>query len=515
VATYNVNYAEVATAADSVTARMISDAQFTDWLKADNKRRCVLVEAGVYSGGDTTRYFSNIGYTSAPGESPANTPYEDILVGIPEIRSSMAEAFRGRSLISYGEVEIDNSGGVRDSWLEDAWDQRDIRIYLGDPTWAKSDFRLVFLGIIEDIRARDGNTLALRIRDRQSVLDVPLQVNTIAAGPQLGERRPVCYGTCYNVEPKVVGTGGEGVYEFHDRALLAIDTVYQDGVSINITCTRTPGGGSGYGANAQPTIGNPLTGRMTAHVRGFETKTGDIVKKILIERGGLSESQIDPAAITAYNAAAGGNATIGFYSTDDAETVGTALDTIMAGIGGYYTIDRDGRFTGGVFDDPTLGNSVLTLTADDIAEGEIELLRRIVPPKSGRIGWRRYWSPLSYVAPSVTNVTTRRRFTVEYEVVATAYTPGAQFRGLDEDMQPSCFANSTDASAEGTRRKTLWGNLRFIFRVRAFLGAQQVKIGDCITVDVPRYGFSGGDKVIVVGMRESLTSGYVDLEVFR
>jgi hypothetical protein len=32
---------------------------------------------------------------------------------------------------------------------------------------------------------------------------------------------------------------------------------------------------------------------------------------------------------------------------------------------------------------------------------------------------------------------------------------------------------------------------------------------------VPRYGFSGGQKVIVVGLRESLTSGYVDLEVFR
>ena len=209
MATYSVSIAEAATASDSLTARLISDAQFADWLKADRRSRVVLVEAKCWnSGSEITRYMSDRGYTTTPGESPANTAYEDIVLAVPDIRSWMGEAFRGRSLISYGDIEIDNSNGVRDSWLNDGWDKRDVRVYLGDPAWTRSDFRLMFYGTIEEISARDGRTLVLRIRDRQELLDKPLQTSTVAAGPMIKRKRPVCYGTCYHV-PGVLSSAGD------------------------------------------------------------------------------------------------------------------------------------------------------------------------------------------------------------------------------------------------------------------------------------------------------------------
>ena len=523
MATYNVTYAESAAASDSLLARLVSDSQFADWLKADNRQRCVLVEAAYYpdgGGSESTRYFSNLGYTSAPGESPANTAYEDILTGIPEIRSYMGEQFRGRSLITYGEIEIDNSGGARDAWLNDAWHLREVRIYLGDPAWQRSDFRLVFKGLTEDIRARDGRTLALKIRDYQSIFEKPLQTDTVTVGTMAGTKRPVLYGKCYRV-PAVTADTSSQVWTVSDKPVASISVVYEDGYTITGSCLIDPTGGVyGWGQGAAFAYsGHAIgytAGKATADVTGIEKYTGDIVKKILIDRAGLSESQIDPAAITAFNDASSGPWEVGYYTIDDDVTVGDALDTLMAGIGGYYTFDRSGRFVGGVLDPPSLGSPVLTLTADDIADGAVELVRRIVPPKTARLGYSPYWSTLASVNTGA-GLTAQQiaRLKTKYDVMASAYTTGAEHLGVDEPLAPSCFAGITGANAETSRRRNLWGVLRFVFRVRAFLGAQQLKVGDCITLTVPRYGFDAGEKVIVVGMRESITGGWVELELFR
>ena len=520
MATYNVSISEAASAADSVGVRMVSDAQYSAWLAADHRERVLLVEAKCWDvsvGAEVTRYMSDRGYTSQPGESPANTAYEDIVVAVPEIRSWMAEAFRGRSLVSYGDIEIDNSAGVRDDWLEDGWDKRDVRIYLGDPSWFRSDFRQVFFGTIQEISARDGRTLVLRIKDRQELLDKPLQTRTVAAGPKTGLKRPVCYGHCLHAEGVLSSSGATTNYEFHDGPLSSIDNYFEDGHDITGSVTRVAGGGSGLGAYVTYT-GNAIgmTQKVaTAHVKGFESKTGDIVKRILIERAGLSEADIDPAAISAYNSAVSG-APVGFYSNRDDETIGSALDTLIVGIGGYYSIDRNGRFTGGVLGRPIDGTSVLTLTEDDIEDGRIEVVRRIVPPKTIRLGYERYWRPIT--APNTSGVTsgaTIEALRTEYRVLSQAMYAGSVYNSKDETLDPSCFYASAGASSELIRRYTLWYDLRFIYRVRAFVVAQSLKIGDCVTLTLPRYGFDSGAKTIIVGMRESLSSGYVELELFK
>ena len=65
-----------------------------------------------------------------------------------------------------------------------------------------------------------------------------------------------------------------------------------------------------------------------------------------------------------------------------------------------------------------------------------------------------------------------------------------------------------------TRRATLWGTLRSVFRIRGFLAAQQVRIGDVVSLDFARYSLAGGVLARVIGIRESVTSNAVELEVF-
>ncbi len=487
----------------------ISDVQYAAWLAADNKERVVLAEVEAYSAGATvTRYLSDRGFVSAPTDTPANTAYDDLVVAVPGIRSAMADALRGRSLVSFGDLEIDNAGGLRDSWLLDAWDGRPVRLYLGDAAWSKADFRLVFSGVAADIQARDNATLTLKLRDRQYLLDVPLQVNLVGGtGPAKDQRLPVCYGEVKHAEPVLVDAATRR-YAVHDGQIQSIDAVYQDGVAIGTwTADLTTG---------TFTLTAALTGRITADVKGsrpggsYVNRTADIAQRIVQERAGWSAADIDSASVTQLNTDAPGAA--GLYVKDDSATVLSALDRLITGAGGYYTIGRDGKLSMGLFKAPA-GTPVATVGDDDVELGRIELLRRIVPLKSVRVGYARFHVTLDSAAASLTE-SQRQRLRDEY-LVAKATTALTGFLlAVDGDLEGSCYVSSTDATTEATRRAAMWGVLRRVFRLSGFLAAQRVRIGEVVALDLSRYGLAGGVLATVVGLRESMTGGSVELEVF-
>ena len=85
---------------------------------------------------------------------------------------------------------------------------------------------------------------------------------------------------------------------------------------------------------------------------------------------------------------------------------------------------------------------------------------------------------------------------------------------VDGDVEGTTLVGSSDAATEASRRATLWGSLRRVFRITTFLAAQQVKIGDVVGLDLSRYGLTGPALARVVGTREALTGGSLELEVF-
>lgn len=490
----------------------ISDAQYGAWLRADNKLRCVLVEAECYSGGGTlTRYLSNLGFVTSGTDTPAHTAYDDVVSALPGIRSSMAEVFKGQSLVSFGDIEIDNATGARDSWALDAWDGRPCRIYLGDPAWPKSDFRLSYSGALQDLFSRDSRTLVLRLRDRQQLLDVPVQTARVGGtGSTAGLKRPLAYGQVLNVPPVLIDATTR-LYEVHAGQIEAIDAVRMAGADVN------PANYTVDLANGRFTMGIAVSGELTCDVRGSKTggvyvnKTADLVSRILQERAGFSSGDISATAVSALNAAAPGAA--GLYLVDDAATVKNAIDALITGVGGYYTVGRDGVLYMGLFVAPA-GSPVVTLTDDDIAQSGIAIARRIIPKKSVQVGYARYYSVItSGLAGSVTEAQ-RARLGQEYLVERATNTPTGYLLATDGDIEPTCFVAQSTAATEATRRAALWGVLRRVVSIKAFMAAGRVRLGDVVGLELGRFGLSGGALATVVGLRESLTGGSIDLEVF-
>lgn len=486
----------------------ITDDQFNAWLIRDNVARCVLVEVEAYSGGSVvTRYMSTHGFVSTGTDTPLNTPFDDILLAVPRYVSLIGEQLRGFSSPSTGEIVVDNSSGVRDAWLLDAWDGRPFRLYLGDPGWPKSDFRLMVAGTVADIQARDYRTLTLRTRDRQHLLTLPVCTTLVGGTDATKEaRRPVCYGECFNVEPVLIDSTARR-YAVHDGQIDAVVAVYEDGAAKAFTADLPTG---------TFTLTTAAAGRITADVRGSKTagtyvnKTGDILQRILTERTAITVSDIDTTSVTQLNTDVPG--VVGLYVTGD-ETTMQALDMLVTGCGAFYSFDRSGKFYVQQFKAPT-GSPVLTILGDDVEDVGVAVVNRWLPSKSVRLGYKRQWTQQSDgLAASVSDA---RRAELAQPYLITKATNSVPQHLLSEDppVEASLFISSVDASSEATRRATLYGTIRRLIQVTCFLGPSRVKLGDVVALDLTRYGLTGGVLARVMGIDEAPTEKRVTLTVF-
>lgn len=488
----------------------ISDAQYDAWLKADNKRRTLLVEAKAYSGGaEVTRYFATTAFVSTPTDTPANTAYDDIILEIPYFSSRITEAFGGRSEAGWGDITIINESGVRDSWLNDAWDGRALTLYLGDPTWPKADFRVILTGMSADIVAQDRNRLALRIRDKSWALNVPLQKNLIGGTTAYKDKPvPVCYGQVFNIEPPLTNAGTHE-YQVHDGAVNDITDVRDSGLTVAYVKDL---------ANGKFTLNAAAAGRITADVQGakpgvtYLTKAADIIKDIVTTRTALTVADVDTTNFTAFNTTAPQK--LGFYA-QDFQSVAAALDEIITSVGGFWTFSRQGLLCLGQLVAPS-GTEALALVSDDVAQKGLRVVDRILPIKTYRLGYRRNYTLQSDGLAGAVTEANRAEFAVEFRVKSST-NAGVETTYLlpaSPDEVGTLLADAIEAQTEADRRATLWGTLRFRYEARAFAAPFTLRLGQVIKLTHPRFGFSSGKLCTVVGTRWFPTRKRVVLELF-
>ncbi len=485
----------------------ITDSQFNAWLLRGDVDRCVLIEVDVWSGGAVvTRYMSTHGFVSSPSDAPANTAYPEILLQVPNYASVLGEQLLGYSRPSLGELIIDNSNGVRDTWLLDAWDGRPFKLYLGDPRWAKADFRLLIAGVVADIYSPSSRTLSLRTRDKQHLLSKP--VCTVLAGGTTANkdaRIPVCYGECYNVEPLLLDASARS-YAVHDGQVEAITAVYEDGAAKAFTANLAAG---------TFTLTSAAAGRITADVKGSKTsgtyvnKTADVISRILQERAGLAIGEIDAASITAMNTAVPG--TVGVYLRDG--SVAQALDTLIIGAGGFYSFDRAGVFYLDQFKAPS-GSPLFALYADDVDPEGLVLVNRWLPSKTVRVGYKKQWTAQADGLAAGVSDARRAELSQPYLIAKASNSIPQHLLAEEPPVESTVFINSSDASAEATRRAALFSVVRRLVKVRCFLAPALVKLGDVIATDIGRFGLVGGALARVVGIDESTTDKRVELTLF-
>jgi len=251
------------------------------WLEDPTSIRGLLVEVtvkdlqGVYgtAGSENIIYLSNIGYISGDSQ----TSYLPFLTG--SLQTTETLSIDGSLSISFGDIQIANTNGERDDWLDSSkfiWVNRPIQIYIGDPRWqlqtisdihntSTGGFQKIFDGIISDIDSSNRETLNIKVRDKLQRLNEPITDNKLGTYGTWGQGqtnqdsiRPLIFGEVFNVSPILVDPS-KLEYMFHDINVGVIITKTSASGNL-LTCIST----KGFQVNAPAYFTGTLTNGSTA-----------------------------------------------------------------------------------------------------------------------------------------------------------------------------------------------------------------------------------------------------------
>ena len=488
----------------------ISDAQYKVWLADPSEERVLLAELTTYTGGsETTRYIGSKHFDTGAADTPANTQYDGILVGSPFFSSNMSEAFGGRSFLSMGDLLVDNGEGDIDSWITDAWDGRTAVLKFGDPVWDIADFRTILTGVTDSLQVEDDRTLRLVIRDNQRTLDGPIQTTLLAAGPNINDPVPLCYGEVFNITPINTNTSTHE-YQVHEGQIEDVVAVYVDGVATGLTVTEDL-------TNGKFTLSADPAGTVTCDIKGhkpsgsYKYKPGEIIRAI-VSRVLTDPDDLDTSAFTAFDSDL--NYTVGIY-IQDRQNILDVVDTMLPA-GWFYGFGRDGKFTLAALKVPSGETS--TMTIDNMETfGNLNVQKADVPQWRSRVGYKKNWTTLDVGVASGVSEANRAFQKVEHSNVVKYEVSGVKTTHLlaqDPPMLPSTIVGSTNATTEATRLQTLFGTQRYTYRVQAFVAPLQIKVGSVITLSDDRFGLSSGTKAVVTGIVEYLLDNKLELELW-
>lgn len=180
----------------------------TQWFRRDDVQRVVLVEMDYYTqvgsglsavATRATKYLA----TAAYFDDENSRVYRDCVRAIPRYRRSLdRNTLRGRFQASMGGMTIDNADGEFDDLLAAACDGSEVRFYIGDITWNRSQFIYVFSATPTKVDAPDLTKIEVTLKDNSALLDIPIGGTQTVGGTSdnANQIRPYLIGYVHNTE---------------------------------------------------------------------------------------------------------------------------------------------------------------------------------------------------------------------------------------------------------------------------------------------------------------------------
>jgi len=491
----------------------ISDQEFKDWLNEDSVIRCILIEAKYY---DKTLAIEKTEYFSYQPYEKGSVIYDDCVKEIPSFNTSLdvPEPQNNNMNISasqsFGDIDLTNENGVRDLWLNHAWDGRDIVLKIGDPIWDEADFRVILNGVINDISAPDQNTIKLQIRGVDHLLDIQLQDTLLTTEKAKDKPVPICLGQVFNIEPVLIDAATHR-YKVHEGQINDITDVRVNGLTV--------AGFTKDLVNGEFTLTVTPQGTITCDVQGaiynaaYITKASDFVKYLIdlhstinvvtgINTASFSQLDLDAPYQT------------GVYF-DSRENLSNAINQILTSSGAFKVFDRDGLLS--VYQFKTGGTPTLSILPDDVLEGKLSLDDRNTPVEEIRVGYQRnYHIQKDGLAASITE-SNRQLYGLDFQVEKDSdpTVSVAHLLAKKPNMIESDLVLSADALTESTRLLSLHKEIRFKYKLDGYVIPFQLVLGDTVTVFSDRYGLENGVDMVVIGIDESYTSKRVELTLWN
>ncbi|MBP2303418.1 hypothetical protein [Azospirillum picis] len=461
-------------------------------------------------------FFSDLGFTSEPGDSPSNTYFVRRIETPLQVRRSLFDgsAVGGFSETSFGSATLANDDGGLD-WLSDLdWDGRLVEIRytpLERPTLA--DFTVLFSGAAEQLVP--GDEIEIQLRDLLVLLDVPASRGQFSGAGGIdgtselkGRDKPWLIGRRRQIEPVLIDAINN-VYMVDPLGFSTLLAARDKGVAYPVPV----GDYASYAALvAAPLTGNNVAtakaaglirlsqdpdGRFTIDAEGVRVsgawiyRFADLVRHVVTSMTTVTGAGLLDASFTAMNTL---QPAVLSYWCDGSSVpkVREVIDQLADSVGAYWGFGEDRLLSLGRYDGPA--------TTADFVFGErdvIDLTPRSVDRrmKSLKLGYRPFGVTFTASDLDRVNVTPAdaEAFQNEYRWTAVATNAAAAEASLlatDEEAN-TLFDAEADAIAERDRRLTLHAAKRKAFEAVVPL-TPGLTVGHTIRLTDSRYGLSAG-----------------------
>lgn len=503
-----------------------TDAEIRTWLNDDSNQRVVLAEIGVLgqtSAGVANASFAllaNWPFVTKGSDVPPDQVYDDVIVRVPTLRAAANEQLVGRSTLAFGDLIINNQGGVRDPWLSWNWDGRDCDLLLGGVGWRKWDFIRALSATISEIYASRRDEIGFKFRDRGAVLDRKLQTEVMGGSEaDAGAPQPIPFGQVFNVEPTLKDSAALR-YKFADASLsgaTGITQVRDKGVSVSYTPDL---------ANGEFTLASPPVGRVTLDVTndltaGSVTKSGNThrraIQTIIEDRVGLGASATYQGARSGSLANFATSAPIGLYVRGE-DNVRDVLDRLTISAGGFWYPNALGLFCASQLRVPAAPYDH-ELLEDDV-QGDLSIDQLWLPSEAEQLGYRANWTVQADGLADGVSAANRALYGAPAQF--TAYAPA--YSGLDQpsnhalrrrpNSRVTLFRDSADALLEVQRLDALFRKTCAIVSFTTKVNGPFYDLGQSLLLNHARYGFERGRAGVIVGFEKAFGSASALLRLF-
>lgn len=511
-----------------------------------------LVELDAHTGSEVVPLrFSGSGYTTAPGDTPANTVFDGRIAregGLSVFGRHLFGDGRtmGQATVEPGAMVLANADRGLDALKGYAFDGRQFRLLrLPHARAAFSSAQVMLTGTMDGIDTGEGSlTIRIPFYDRRRDIDVPIQSEryagtTTSAGataegsPDLkGQVKPLIFGSGYSVSATVVNDFNMFL-QFSASPLVSI-VLYDGGVPLindgdvpNIAALASATGNPGHYRTclalglARPfgTFNGRPAFTWTADVMEGATpadrRAGAIVQRMLA-RIGMTGDNIDAATFAALDSLATGE--LGIY-IDNETTVLSAAYEVLRSIGGFIVPDHFGRFTVGRLDAP--GTPIRRLVEPEILVNSKDETPAFVPnpdtdgavpAHSVLVRWRKHWhvhtdSDLGHCA-NFSDPTRGSSLKQEWRE-ARAADPAVLARHLlSRELEiDTLLVEQADAQAEAARRLGLYGVNRDVVRVGWDIAdADDLQLNETVELVLNRFEYGAGKPMRIIGRADDFAA---------
>lgn len=484
---------------------------YAAWLKDPAAVRVVLIEVGVKTAGlETTRYLSTKPYVTSPTDSPANQFYEPVVTTGLQFTEELS--LDGQGGLSAGDIEIANYNGERDSWLDDIWDNHPVKAWIGDPRWKRSDFQMIFNGVVAGVGSKSRDVLNLTLLDKLQRLNTPITDAKVGGtSTNKDDVLSLTFGEVHNITPTLTNAVTLE-YEVHDSAIESVIEVRDNGKPVSVSVNAATG---------RFTLTRASAGAITCSVQGdkfggtYRNTISALIQRIVKGYGQIDSRFVD-ADLDLTNLAAFETAfpqPVGVFAEGRTNVLALCQD-LANSVGAQLIMSRLGLLRLLQVKLPGTGTPIVIMPYQ-MVERSLRIKSRPLVKAAVKLGFDKNWTVQEGLLTSIPEEHKKLFATEWLTATATSTQVQADYRLNAAPVQTdTMLCKRTDAQTEAQRRLDLWSVPRTVFE---FEGTSDLlatlELGNAVTLTNRRFGLQNGKTGIVVSLAPNWLNGHVTVGV--